>query len=164
MSLPSVPIVDPQARTIGVQFTESMTGFVTATVDDNYEQAYEHGKAAGQSLSFVLTIATQDESALIHDPQHQARAIGTVTAPILARDDLCARQLSAVRRKSGSGGVRNMIYRLPLLTQEGAASLLSGFKVIRDDGLLNLWRDNTTLYTTVHDGPDAGSSVLCAAF
>ncbi len=162
MSLPSVPIVDPEARTIGVQFTESMTGFVTATADDNYEGAYERGKAAGQSLSFVLTIAAQDENALIHDPQHQARAIGTVTAPILSPETIFVHtgSFQLFVENQGQVGVRNMIYRLPLLTQEGRRYFLSGFKVIRDDGLLNLWRDNTTLYTTVHDGPDAGSPVL----
>lgn len=162
MSLPSVPIVDADARTVGVQFTESMTGYVSTNLVDDYEQAYAQGQAEGQSVSFVLTIAAQDLQTMLSDPQHQSQAIGTVTATLLSPETIFVHagrfQLFVENQKHV--GVRNMIYRLPLITQEGRRYFLSGYKVIRDDGLLNLWRDNTTLYTTVHDGPDEHSPVL----
>lgn len=162
MSLPSVPIVDPDARTIGVQFTESMTGYFATGPGDDYEDAYARGKAEDQSLSFVLTIAAQDLNALLHSPQHQAQAIGTVTAGALSPETIFvhAGSFQLFVENQEHVGVRNMLYRLPLITQEGRRFFLSGFKVIRDDGLLNLWRDNTTLYTKIYAGPDEHSPVF----
>src|ERR671917_2118505 len=54
-TLPSVPRTPAPPQTLGIQFTETMKGYISTRAQD-YRAAAERGKADGSSLSFTLTI------------------------------------------------------------------------------------------------------------
>ncbi len=95
--LPSRSSRQAQAAELGIEFTETMRGFmapVTPAADqpadapELYEEAYRSGEAAGQPLEFTLTIKANSLSALLDSPAHSAGIIGTVEAPLLSAEPL----------------------------------------------------------------------------
>lgn len=53
-----------------------------------------------------------------------------------------------------------MVYRMILNTEEGKKYLFVGAKWIQNDGLTNIWRDTSTLFTTIYEGETENSPVL----
>ena len=62
-------------------------------------------------------------------------------------------------------GVREMRYRLWLRDITGAPVTLTGFKTVRDDPGLDVWRDTSTLYVTLLAGhvPPGGAGDVVGA-
>jgi cholesterol oxidase len=153
---------DTTTPKVGVQFTEKMAGFFSTKIKDDYEKAAAQGEADNSAFAFILTIASDDLDTMLSSPEHEARTAGTVTASALSPNPLAV-----------TGGLfnlfivdpthvdtRNMRYRMQLTTEEGNTYFFDGFKVINDSSILNAWKQNTTLYVTLYDGPDANASVL----
>lgn len=119
-----------------------------------YRTPAEQGDAAGRTIDFELTLATEDVERLIGDLATPVTVSGTVTitglidAPavigagtmeLVAPDD-------AVDRT-----VQHMRYHLPL---PGVDLYAEGFKVLTQGDLTQLWGASTTLHVTVRrDGP-----------
>jgi cholesterol oxidase len=157
--LPSKPLAPPPPHALGIQFSETMAGYISTQVIGDYQAAADRGKADGSPLSFTLTISSTDLDRMLADPACQARMIGTVTAPALSPDPITV-----------TGGVfnlfvddpdrvdsRQMRYRMKLTTEQGRHYYFVGFKTIHNDRGLDLWSDTTTLYVTVYEGDnDAG--------
>ena len=84
-TLPSAPSAPAAPRTVGIEFTERMQGFVSTNVTEVSAEGYAQGEEAGRGenspFSFVLTVATQDAHKLLHDPAHEARMLGEVRRP-----------------------------------------------------------------------------------
>ncbi len=151
--------------TSGLEFTEQMRGFVTLDETDP-ERGYAQGRKDGTGLMFHLTIGTQDVDAFVADPAHEATATGWVDCDLLGG-----------RRPVEKGtfnlfvgsepGERRMLYRLFLADAAGHPLTLSGFKEVRDDRGFDIWRDTSTLFTTVLAGhvdkdAQAGARVVAA--
>jgi cholesterol oxidase len=161
-ALPSKPAVVAKAAAMGVQFTETMRGFFSTEVKDNFSAGDTAGKAAGSSLEFTLTIISEDLNDMLANPAHQAKMLGSVVAPALS-----ARPLSV------EGGVfnlfvvdptnvqtRNMIYRMKMRSEEGKVYYFHGYKIVRPNSVLDIWHDTSTLYITVYAGADESAPVL----
>ncbi len=158
-TLPSVPPAPGPPQALGIQFSETMTGYVSTRSTDGYRAAADRGKADDSPCSFTLTIISDDLDRMLADPEHQAHMIGTVYAPVLSPDPITATEgvfnllVDDPDRVSG----RQMRYRMKLSTEEGRHYYFVGFKSIHDDRGVDLWRDTTTLYVTVYEGDnDAG--------
>ena len=163
-TLPSAPLAPPPLPALGIQFSETMTGYISTRSSvtqgsDDYQAAARRGKADGSPCSFTLTIVEDDLERMLTDPQHQGRMIGTVTAPVLSPDPITVTDgvfnlfVEDPDRVDG----RQMRYRMKLTTEEGRHYYFVGFKTINDDRGLDVWSDTTTLYVTVHEGDnDAG--------
>jgi cholesterol oxidase len=155
---------DTAIRKVGIQFTEKMAGFFSTKVkgSDDYEKAAAQGEADGSALAFILTIASDDLDTMLSSPEHEARTAGTVTANALSPNPLAVTgglfNLFVV--DPAHVDTRNMRYRMQLTTEEGNTYFFDGFKVVNDTSVLNAWKQNTTLYVTLYDGPDANSPVL----
>lgn len=147
---------------VGIQFTEKMAGFFSANVTDGYESAAEQGKANGASIEFVLTITSDDLDNMLSNPQHEARTAGTVTASALSPNPLAVTDgvFNLFTVDPADLDTHNMRYRMRLTSEEGKTFFFDGFKVVNDSSMLNAWKQNTTLYVTLYDGPDASGAVL----
>jgi cholesterol oxidase len=161
-TLPSRPRTPSAPVRLGIQFTETMRGHISTAVRDDYEAAARRGEQDGSTFAFTLTIASDDLGRMLTDPAHEARMVGTVEAPALAPEPLTVTDgvFNLFVTDPERVGTQQMRYRMKLTSEAGRTYHFTGFKVIRDDPGLDVWRDTTTLYVTLHDGPDATSPVL----
>jgi cholesterol oxidase len=160
--LPSVPAEAPVVQKVGIEFTETMSGYFSAKVKDNCQNGADQGKLDNSTFTFTLTIVSEDVEATIAEPPHEARIIGTVTAPALSPRPLVANngKFNLFVVDPSEPATRRMWYKVPLVADDGHAYFFEGFKLIRDRPLIDVWADTTTLYITVHDGPNNQSTVL----
>jgi cholesterol oxidase len=145
---------------LAVQFTETMKGFISKGAGD-FQTGYDKGQTDGSACLFTLTIRTEDISVVVTDPAHSGTMSGTLTAPALSDQPMTI-----------SGGIFNLFeadpdskhlkmkYHMQLHTYDGKTYFFYGFKEIDDDQGLQLWKDTTTLYTTIYNGADATAPVL----
>jgi choline dehydrogenase-like flavoprotein len=150
-SLPSRPRPETKPPRPGIQFTETMRGFASTTVTNEYEAAERQGREEGSPLDFTVTIVSEDLDAMLEEAEHSARIVGTVTAPALSPRPLVVTdgEFNLFVAESGDPGARRMRYRMRLTSDEGRRFLFDGFKRIHDDPGIDMWADTTTLYVTV---------------
>ena len=152
----------PEPTRLGVRFTEQMAGYFLPGEVESFERGARDGQAIGSGLSFTLTIESDDLDAMIRLPDHAAVTVGTVAAPALHPKPLSVvgGVFNLFVKNPVEAGTRNMRYGLPLVAEDGARYFLDGFKVIRNDGGLDIWADCTTLFTTVHEGSGPEGRVI----
>jgi len=150
-SLPSRPRPETKPPRPGIQFTETMRGFASTTVTNEYEAAERQGREEGSPLDFTVTIVSEDLDAMLEEAEHSARIVGTVTAPALSPRPLVVTdgEFNLFVAERGDPGARRMRYRMRLTSDEGRRFLFDGFKRIHDDPGIDMWADTTTLYVTV---------------
>jgi cholesterol oxidase len=158
------PAPTPQPRpTVGVRFTERMTGAFSTRVTEDFEAAAAAGRDDGSRLTFVLTVVAADLDLLLEDMTHRGRLVGTVDAPGLSRGPLTVRDGDFGLFVDDAEGKR-MTYRMELAATDGSTFHFDGFKRIEDDRGFDQWADTTTLFVTVRrggaDGPVAGRGIL----
>ena len=165
-TLPSEPAGPAANRTVGIEFTERMQGFVSTNVTEVSAEGYARGEQAGQrensTFSFVLTVATQDANQLVHDPAHEARMLGVVQAPALSADPLVVTEgrFSLFIRDELHVATRDMRYRMRLTATDGREYFFTGYKYVHDGPVTGAWHDTTTLFVSITDGPDESGPVL----
>ena len=152
-------------------FTETMKGWIDAPQDGDddrddpeacYRAAAERGKDARQSCSFLITVVG-DIPRFFDDPEHPAPFVGSAEIPMLGAEPFAATDglFNLFMANPTDPDVQNMRYRMALHGADGAAYLLTGYKVMRDDFGFDTLSDTTTLYTQIHEGAD-GSGALVA--
>jgi cholesterol oxidase len=161
-TLPSIAPQPPVEGTIGIEFTEKMTGHFSLHERDEFQRGADLGKTEESGIQFVFTIGTNDLHSLISRPEHTAGISGIVKAPALSPKSLNVSEgsFNLFIKNVDDVETRNMSYRARLTSEEGREFLFEGFKVIRDDGILNIWRDTTTLKITIRDASDPEHPIL----
>lgn len=166
-TLPSAPTPhEPAPRKLGVRFTERMTGAFSTRVTDDFDAAADAGRDDESKLTFVLTVIADDLDLLLEDPSHQARLVGTVSAPVLSDEPLTVRNgdFGLFVEDPADPEARRMTYRMELASRSGDTFFFDGYKLIRDDALIDQWADTTTLFVTVRregeSGPVVGRGIL----
>ena len=148
----------------GLLFTERMSGSWSPTdtpdVGDiaQYERASDEGEEARSTLTFELTLSTDDLRATLADLARPMRAVGTVEAPALCDDPLMVEggtfQL-LVADDDADATVSHMWYRLPLRAVDGRRFHFAGFKVVAPGDVTDMWKATTSLFVTLRrDGPE----------
>ncbi|MGH9449653.1 MAG: GMC family oxidoreductase N-terminal domain-containing protein [Terriglobia bacterium] len=160
--LPSQPPQIPNAPKVGIEFTETMSGYFSGEVKDDYQRGADAGKASNSPLTFTLTIVSEDLETMLADPGHTARMVGSVVAPVLSPHPLMVNSgsFSLFAVDPSQPGARRMWYRMALNADSGRVYYFEGFKLIHDEPAYDAWHDTTTLYVTVWDGPSNASPVL----
>ena len=162
--LPSAPRTAITARRVGIEFTETMRGFVALGNDVavDYREAAAAGEAGGSPLAFTATITTDDLDAMLRNPRHQAHLHGTVTARALSPRPIRVTHgtFELLTQDPDDARARRMTYRMPMTTEGGHHFFLHGFKQVRDDKGLDLWPDTSTLFVTLHEGLDDQGPVV----
>lgn len=162
-ALPSVTPSPEEKAPIGIQFTETMRGFLSTKVTQgDYRAAAVQGLRDGSRFEFTLTISSDDLERMLADPDHEARMIGTVRAPTLSESPLLVNEgrFNLFMADPERPDSKRMRYRMDMTTEDGRAYYFEGFKVIRDDPGVDVWSDTTTLYITVHDGESDADPIL----
>lgn len=160
-TLPSVPRPQ-QPPKMGLRFTETMRGFFSTEVLDDYEHAFEQGRLVKSAFEFTLSVICDDLEEMLHDENHSARMIGSVIAPALSGDPLTVTQGNFNLFKSDPAHVntRQMLYALKMTATNGKTYFLDGFKRVHQESGLDVWPDLTTLFINVHDGENAGAPLV----
>ena len=161
-SLPSRPAEVAQAAAMGIQFTETMRGFFSAAVKQDYQAGEAQGKADGSSFEFTLTVISSDLDDMLKNPLHKAQMIGSVVAPTLSSKPMSVEngEFQLFVADPNSVDTRNMVYRMKLTSEEGKAYYFHGYKIVRPNSVLDIWHDTSTLYITVYEGGDESAPVL----
>ncbi|MFN6572653.1 GMC family oxidoreductase [Dendronalium sp. ChiSLP03b] len=161
--LPSVPPTTPTAPAkVGIQFTETMRGYFSTQVKDDYQRALQQGKKDNSPLQFTLTVISDDLEDLLNDIDHTAKIVGTVTAPAIAAEPLTVTDgiFNLFVKEQDKAKTRQMRYDLHMTTKAGQKYYFEGFKEIHDDPGFDLWSDTTTLYITIYEGDSNKNSVV----
>ncbi len=162
--LPSSPSKVTSPTKIGIEFTETMKGYFSNQVktQDGYQQGYDQGRQNNSPFEFTLSVISENLDEMLKNPQHQAAMIGTVIAPALSPDPLTVNQgvFNLFTIDPNIVGARQMRYSMIMDAESGQQYYMYGYKEIKDDSVLDIWRDTTTLYITVHEGKDSNSPVL----
>lgn len=161
-ALPSRPPAPPAEQKVGMEFTETMSGYFSRQVKDDYQRGMDAGKAGNSPFTFTLTIVSDDLEEMLNNPQHQAGMTGTVAAPALSPLPLTVEsgQFNLFVVDAANPATRRMWYRMTMNAEDGRAYYFEGFKVVQDDPMFDVWRATTTLYITIYDGPAASAPVL----
>ncbi len=142
----------------GVEFTETMRGFVSTKVTDDYQAGRDQGERDGSKFEFTVTVTAPNIDRLIANPQHEALLRGTVDAPIFSKTPLRvdAGRFNLLVRDADRARTRKMVYDMPMVADDGRTFHAEGFKTIHDDAGPDLWAATTTLYVTVREGDASG--------
>lgn len=162
VDLPSAPAQSVIQDKIGIRFTETMKGYFSTKVKDDFQRAYDQGRAEDSDFQFILTIQSEDIEDMIENDQHPARMIGSVIAPALSDEPLTVTDghFNLFVDHPNESDTKNMKYRMKLTAATGETFYFYGYKVLRDDFGPDMWPDTTTLYISVWRGTDDTGELL----
>ncbi|MCP3138807.1 GMC family oxidoreductase N-terminal domain-containing protein [Pyxidicoccus xibeiensis] len=154
--VPEAPSPLP-ARPPAVQFTETMYGYISEAVDEDFLRAGDRSRDDTSPLRFIVTVEAADVEAVLANPLHPLSMSGCVLAPVLSSRPLTVEggELHLMTREHARQGGRRMRYQLPLVSEAGERFFLDGYKDVHDDVGLDLWADTTRLLVSIHEGGDA---------
>lgn len=143
---------------VGVEFTETMKGHFSKDVtNDDYDYGAELGKKQGCDFKFTLTIISNDVYHMISNPDHTAKMIGTVTAPLLSKKPLSVLNgtFNLFVDDPNNVATKLMKYSMVLNSEEGQDYFVYGFKHVNNKkNRLDMWPDTSTLFITIYKGRD----------
>ncbi|MGF1611525.1 MAG: hypothetical protein ACFCUQ_19135 [Kiloniellales bacterium] len=145
---------------IGITFKETMAGPFMLGIQEP-EAGAVAGKEAGQSLAMHAAVTIDDLDGFVADPQHLGGLAGTIDFAPLGRAIPASRGVFNLFSPTDDPAMRHMVYELSF-TQAGTTYYLAGHKRVRNDPGFDLWRDTTTLFTTLHEGQDKSAPVVGA--
>lgn len=147
---------------VGVQFTETMRGYFSLEEKDDYERGYELGKQKGSTFEFTLTILSPDVNSLVNIKAHEARMIGTMKAPFLSDQPLTALQgiFNLFIIDPDDPERKKMLYSAQLESAEGRKFYFEGFKDVHNGKGLDVWKDTTTLFISLHEGDSSVNKLI----
>lgn len=150
------------ATPVGIEFTETMRGFLSTSEKQDYQRGFEQGRKDGTPFEFTVTVVANDLDRLLKDPEHEASMSGTAQAPALSGKPLTIRdgRFHLLIKDPDRTQTRKMIYDMPMTAEDGRTFFLHGFKTIHDAQGPTMWSDTTTLFVTIHEGGDAGGAVV----
>ncbi|MFN0161126.1 MAG: alpha/beta fold hydrolase [Burkholderiales bacterium] len=162
----------PEALSPGFSFAETMHGWVSTRVGgapgpaaeriaDDYEIATAWGRAAGTTLKFNLTIATDDLARLTNDATHPGTITGSVTCPALSDAPMQVLKGEFHLLPVDADRVETWTMNYDMVMQRGnGLAHFSGYKVLHQKPGSSAWNDVTTLFIKVHEGDSPAGALL----
>jgi predicted patatin/cPLA2 family phospholipase len=148
---------DPQ---IGISFREQMSGpFALGETDP--QAGADKGKAANTVFTMRATVNIQDLDRFIADPNHLGSITGEVDFPLIGQALSSRTGVFNLFSPSGDPRTKYMVYELGF-THGHKDYYMAGKKLVKDDPLLEVWSETTTLLTVLHEGNDASGPVIGA--
>jgi cholesterol oxidase len=144
--LPTTSPAPLEPRRLGLRFTETMRGYLSTIITDDYQRAAHQGQKDGSPFEFTLTVISDDLERMLADRNHTARIVGSVTAPALSSRPLTVTEgeFNLFVADPEQAKTRRMGYRMQLTAEDGQRYFFDGFKMIHDDPGFDLWSDTTT--------------------
>ncbi len=161
-TLPSAPKNVPEPLKVGMQFTETMSGYIGMDEMADYAQGAAKGQEANSPLKFTVTVMSGDLEAMLTDQAHAGTMVGTLIAPSLSAEPLTvtAGEFHLFIDDPEHVGQRLMTYDMTLTAEDGTKFHFNGFKQTHSDTGLRVWPDTSTLYITVSEGETKTGKVL----
>lgn len=141
---------------IGLSFRETMAGHFGLDAIDP-----QTGAKAATRLAMHATIHIDDMSAFVTDPQHRADLTGHIDFEPFGTAIPAESGVFGLFTPSDDPALCYMVYELGF-RHRGEPYYLAGRKHVRIGVVWKLWRETTTLYTTLHAGNDAQGPVIGA--
>jgi cholesterol oxidase len=164
IKIPLGGTMPPKAPAIGLQFTETMKGFVQsgALPEGGYIEAERAGQRAGTRAEFTLTISIPGLDDFLADKAHTGNAQGVVHVDGFTGPDGApvSSGIFNLFVETDSFYERKMLYALPFYGNDGKPYLLEGFKEVKDHGHFDVWGSTSTLYIVIREGHDHGGAPL----
>lgn len=154
---PDVTRMAPRAP--GILFKETMEGGFALGVSDP-EEGREAGESAGTELAMHATVTIDDMDRFVSSEDHPGGLAGTLDFPPLGEGIPAYTGVFQLFAPAGED-LKLMVYELGF-EAGGETYYLAGRKEVREDSVLELWDQTTTLYTRLHRGPDKDSPVVGA--
>jgi len=147
----------------GITFNEVMSGFVTLGVTDPGDGEAQ-GKARGTRLTMSVSVGIPDLDLFLADPGHDGTLSGRVDFEPLGMGLASTAGTFKLFSPTNASGLKLMVYELAFGV-DGVPYYLAGKKNVHNDPGFDMWRDTTTLFTTLHrgsdkSGPIAGAGIL----
>ncbi len=160
----SAPLPDAPLEGRSVRFTEQMKGYVALGEKDPVT-GWQKARQLGHRFMFELTIEVPDVERFVDAGDHPGTAEGYVRCELLGGRLPVERGWFNLFVPTAEAGTREMRYRLWLHDIAGAPVTMYGFKEVRDDAGLDVWRDTSTLYITLIAGhvPPGGEGEVLGA-
>lgn len=165
VKIPADGTAPPTTPGLGVQFTETMRGYLhstTITTGGDYIAAEDAGRRAGMILKFTVTVAAPSLDEFLASRHRPMTAIGTIRADGFTDVDGAPVRNGVVNLlvDGDSATARRMLYALPFYGTDGEPYLLDGYKDVRDHGRFDVWGSTTTLYTVIRAGHTRQGSIV----
>ena len=144
----------------GITFRETMAGWFAMGETDPKAGA-ARGEAAREKLTMHATVTVRDVDRFVKDPAHLGELTGEVVFAPLGSPSPASTGAFNLFKPSTDPSLRYMVYELGFQSG-GTQYYLAGKKHERDDAGLDLLRDTTTLYTTLHKGTNATAPIVGA--
>ena len=105
----------------GIEFTETMRGFASTKVTDDYKAGRVQAEKDGAKFEFTVTVTAPDIDRLIKDPAHEAILNGTIDWPEMSSTPLrvTAGRFNLFVRDADRPGTRKMVYDMPAVADDG---------------------------------------------
>lgn len=147
---------------LGLQFIERMTGYFLRDPNIDFDTLAATDPKAADHFEFTVTIRSEDLDDMITNRLHQALISGTVTSSVLSPQPMAIAHgiFNLFIENPDDVETRNMRYQLRFADANGTQFFLVGNKIIRNEPLLHVWHDTSTLFITLHHGADATAPVL----
>jgi len=149
-----------QENVTSIAFHETMEGPFALGETDPHAGA-EAGKTAGTTLSIGCSITIRDLDRFMSDPDHQGDIIGHVSFATFGENIPAKSGMFKLFSATDNPTDKRMVYELAF-TYSGQDYYLIGRKNVRHDCVYDLWRDTTTLYTTLHQSTNQNGSIVGA--
>jgi predicted acylesterase/phospholipase RssA len=146
--------------TSGVMFNETMKGRFALGVTDPREVA-EMPEGEGGTLAIHVTVHIDDIDRFVEDPSHKGVLTGRVDFPPFITQHHASTGVFNLFCPSDDPRMTLMVYELGF-RHEGRDYYLAGHKEVRDDPGIDVWKDTTTLFTTLHEGTDRTGPIVGA--
>lgn len=146
----------------GVQFTETMKGFIGLGETVDFEKGFAKGKLENTTFEFTLTIQTEDIDAFVADENHAGRMIGNMIAPAISKEPLSAYNgvFNLFIQDEADKERKRMNYNAELISPSGKNYFFEGFKDIYNNNVVDAWKDTTTLFITLYEGNTSGGNIV----
>jgi hypothetical protein len=147
-------------ETTGLSFRETMAGgFALGQSDPNTGR--QKGAAAGTSLALHATVMIRNLDDFLAKPDHPGSLAGSIDFAPFGGTLEGSTGVFNLFNPSGQPGLKYMVYELGF-QHDGKRYYLAGRKEVRDDPAFDAWKQTTTLYTVLHDGPNATGPIIGA--
>jgi choline dehydrogenase-like flavoprotein len=149
-----------QNPTLGITFRETMAGgFTLGETDSN--AGSQKGKNAGHILVMHATITIQDLNRFISDPGHLGQINGSIDFAAFGENIPATAGVFNLFSPTDRLSLKLMIYEMAFIAN-GQGYYLAGKKEVRNDSVLVMWNETTTLFTQLYQGTDKTGPVVGA--
>ncbi len=151
---------DKSDKTVGISFREVMSGgFALGETDPAAGKT--KGRQEGTELTLHGSIRIDDIDRFIAEPDHAGELSGAIDFTPFGDGLASTSGVFNLFRPTDDPKLKLMVYEMGF-SHAGKAYYFAGQKNVRDDELFDLWRDTTTLYSTLHEGTDKSGPTIGA--